>query len=257
MHFHTLISDAKEKKLNSLIRNIGVPERLFASGLRLYSESLLAYYGAKTSKGDIRFYPPTIMTFWSGFETYVRFATELLLITAKEIPPIVADYLREHQRILDKKGNEKIKDRWQPVLERYALLLRFGYRYEVDRGNKNWQLLEKAKDLRDYYTHLDLHEPRAVSSGEVLHFMETVLLALIWPSCELKRTLMLGIYRQYWTWTELNRLANEVNNNFVEQPLAMDWRLDEHPDPYAFHCNFENVDNARFPSSDTRTKEKQ
>jgi hypothetical protein len=35
---------------------------------------------------------------------------------------------------------------------------------------------------------LDVTEPRALSSAEVLHFMESVLLGIIDPSAQLKRT---------------------------------------------------------------------
>lgn len=240
-HSDSRISASKDTTLDSLIRNVGVPEGLFESGLKLYADSLIAYHGSKEPKGDIRYYPPAIMTFWSGFETYVRFSSELLLITVKGIPALVADYLQEKQKYLDKRGEEKIRDHRHPVLERYALLLKFGYNYQVIRGDQYWQRLEMAKNLRDYYTHLDMHEPRAISSQEVLEFMEAVLLALVSPSCELKRTLMLGQYRLYGKWARLYELKNE----YMEQPFLLDWHLGP---PYYIHCNFEKVDNSRFPN---------
>jgi len=228
-----------EVRLRSLCRNMDVPVKLFHAGLRLYGESMIAYHGKRRRRGDIRYYPPIIMTFWSGFETYVRYSSELMLITVKDIPQPVVDYLLEQEVYLDDRGKQCDRSKWQPVLRRYVVLLRYGYDFEVDRGNKHWQLLLGAKDLRDYYTHLDVHEPRAVSSQEVLDYMEAVMMALIWPSCELGRTLLLGIYRLYEMWAGLAELETE----YIEQPSFKDvlWK-----EAYLFHCNFENVDTLRF-----------
>jgi len=181
------------------------------------------------------------MTSWSGFETYVRYASELMLITVKGIPQPVAHYLLEQEVYIDDRGEQGVRSRWQPVLGRYLVLLKHGYDFAVDRGNKHWQSLEKAKELRDYYAHLDVHEPRAVSSQDVLDYMEAVMMALIWPSCELRRTLLLGVYRLYEMWAELRELQSE----YIEQPWFKDWPGER---PYLFHCNFENVDILRFPN---------
>jgi hypothetical protein len=121
------------------------------------------------------------------------------------------------------------------------MLLQYGYKWKVDRGSRFWQKLKDAKDLRDYYTHLDVNSPRAISTGQVLEFMEAVLLGIIWPSCELKRTLLLGVYRLYGAWEFLQRHAQE----YTEQPFFLDWRLHKE---LLFHCNFEDVNADRFPS---------
>lgn len=240
-HPHWRICRPDEPRLHSLSRNMTVPANLFHAALRLYGDSIIAYHSKRERKGDIRYYPPIIMTFWGGFETYVRYASELMLITVKDVPQPVADYLLERELFLDDRGEQRVRSKWQPVLGRYAVLLKYGYDFMVDRGNKHWQSLVRAKSLRDYYTHLDLHEPRAVSSQEVLDYMEAVMMALIWPSCELRRTLLLGIYRLYEMWAELAELQTE----YIEQPLFKDVLFEE---AYQFHCNFENVDTSRFPN---------
>ncbi len=243
IHPYTRICKPDEHRLISLSKNHDVSQRLFMSAMQLFGDSIIAYHDKKERKGNIRYYPPVIVTFWSGFETYVRYSSELMLITVKDIPKIVADFLLEKETYLDKKGEQLIRNKWQPILDRYALLLRYGYDYKLDRGNKHWQSLQKAKELRDYYNHLDIHDPRAITSTQVLDFIEAVMMALIWPSCELRRTLFLGIYYLYDIWTKLCELQNE----YIEQPMFKGWRHDE---AFMFHCNFENVDTLRFPNSE-------
>jgi hypothetical protein len=83
------------------------------------------------------------------------------------------------------------------VLDRYGVLLQYGFGHKVDRGSKYWQELEEARNLRDYYTHIDAMNSRALSSDDVLDYMEAVMLGIIWPSAEVKRTLLLRIHDIY------------------------------------------------------------
>ena len=242
IHPHTRICSADETHLHALTRNSDVATRLFEAGLRLFADSILTYHGREEREGQLRFYPPVLLTFWSGFETFVRYASELLLITVPRVPEPVANYLRDLESVVDRQGRIDTRTRYQSVLDRYAVLLKHGYGFDVARGAKWWQQLERAKDLRDYYTHLDVLEARAVSSDDAVQFIEAVLLGLIYPSAQLKRTLHIGSYRLYWQWSDLADLA-EV---YVEQPFFKDFYLKE---GYMFHCNFENVDSTRFPNS--------
>jgi DNA-binding protein Fis len=242
IHPHTRLRGPEEHRLSSLSRNMDIPDRLVEAGLKLFADSIIAYHDKKERKGNIRYYPSAIMTFWSGFETYVRYSSELMLTTVKDIPEVVDNYLLERQVYLDNKGEQHIRDKHHSTLDRYALLLKYGYSFNVERGNKYWQSLQRAKELRDYYTHLDVHEPRDVSSNNVLRYLESVMMALIWPSCELNRTVMLGIYRLYKIWARLGELQTE----YIEQPFFKDWCMDGH---HMFHCNFDNVDTSRFPNT--------
>ena len=250
MHPHTRICGPDASQLHSLSRNMNVSNNLFGTALKLFADSIIAYHDLQERIGGIKYYPPVIMTFWSGLETYVRYSSELLLITVNGISPVTADYLLEQEVYVNKKGEECTRDKYQPVLDRYALFLKCAYGFTVDKGSRYWQALQAAKDLRDYYTHLDVHDPRAVSSQDVLDYMEAIMMALIWPSCELKRTLLLGIYRLYEIWAELCKLQNE----YTEQPFFKDWHMD---DGYMFHCNFENVDASRFPNTSEMREKKQ
>lgn len=244
MHSHTRIWPVDEQRLHTLVRNYDVPSRLFEAALRLFADSLIAYHGKKERTGQLRYYPAIVLTFWSGFETFVRYSSELMLITVKDIPPAVADFLREVSSTVDRRGNVVASARYQPVLERYAVLLKYAYHHAVDRGAKHWQRLESARALRDYYTHLDVSDPRSISTLEVTEFMEAVLLGIIWPSCEIKRTQLLGIYNLYWTWDALRQLAEA----YTEQPLLKDWKIGGSRD--MFYCPFDGVNTAQFPNSE-------
>lgn len=247
MHKYTRLCGKKDTAVHALTRNSDVPSRLFEAGLRLFGDSIIAYHGVvnphKKRTGRLRFYPPVILTFWAGFEAFIRYASELMLAAVREVPPPVEVFLREKEIVVER-ATIRERVRYQPVLERYAALLQYGYNYKVERGATWWQRLEKAKELRDYYSHIQASDARDISSADVLDQLETVLLGLIWPSAELQRTLHLGQYRLYYAWEELSQLAEP----YVEQPFFKDWPVGL--EPYQFHCNFANVDTARFPNPD-------
>lgn len=242
-HRFTRLCPENSKNIHVLTRNQDVPDRLFYSALRLFADSMIAYHGQADRQGDLRFFPPVLLTFWAGFETFVRRLSELMIATVKEIPEPVCNFLQEREPFVDAKGAIHERSRFQSVLDRYAVLLRYGYALNIPKGDRFWQRLVKAKDLRDYYTHLDVREPRSVTSTEVLNFTESILLGIIWPSSLLQRTLLLGVFRVYELWELLSRF----HEPYEERPFFLDWHLER---PYLFHCNFENVDAERFPNRD-------
>jgi hypothetical protein len=247
-HSHTRICSDQDHNLHTLTRNSDVSTSLFGAGLRLFADSIVEYNGKVDRKGRLRYYPPVILTFWSGFETFVRYTSELMLITVRDVPEVMASYLRDLQELVES-GRIKLRVRRQTVLERYAVLLKYGYSLEVDRGSRYWQCLQAASKLRDYYTHLDVTDPRSISTTEVKQFMESVLLGIITPSVQLRRTLLLGVYDMHYVLSDLCELAED----YTEQPFFKDWPMEE---GYLFHCNFENVDETRFPTMEMRLKRK-
>jgi len=239
---------ADEHRLYPLIRNLDVPSRLFESGLLLFSESIVAYHSQSKRKGPLHYYPPVILTLWTGFEAFVRHASELMLTTVCNVPPEVENFLRDQTSFVDvdKKGEIRTKKRYQSVLDRYVVMLRYGHEYHVNRGSRYWQRLDEARRLRDYYTHVNISESRSISSEQVIHFIESVILAIIWPSAEIGRTQLLGIYNLYWIWDSLRKLAEP----YTEEPFFKDWPMHG---PYLIYCPFKNVDVARFPNSFEKT----
>lgn len=129
------------------------------------------------------------------------------------------------------------------------MLLQYGFGYKVDRGSKYWQALERARDLRDYYTHIDAMNSRALSSKDVFDFLEAVMLGIIWPSSQVKHTLQLGIFDLHWIWDQLRELAQTVlPDGHIEQPFFHGWHLNG--EQHLFYCPFTNVDDVKFPNSD-------
>lgn len=240
-HRYTRRCSEGDTELHTIDHNADTPIRLFLAALKLFADSILEYDGAEKRTGDLRFYPPVILTFWSGFEAFVRYASELLVITVASVPEAVKNYLQEREVMIDGKGDVKTKTKYYPVLNRYWLLLKYGYNFNADKGSTYWQNLKKAQDLRDYYTHVAIKESKAITSTDVINYLEAVLMAIITPSCLLQRTLMLNMYYLYDTWVGLAELAGE----YSEQPF---WHDKSFKEGYLFHCNFENVDNDRFPT---------
>ncbi len=249
VHKYTRLCPTDEQSIHVLTKNKDVPNRLFGTALRLYADSIMEYHDKKEREGELRFYPPVILTFWAGFETFVRYSSKLLIATANSIPVEVVNFLSEKDKRVDGNGEISEMVKYQSVLDRYVVFLRYAYNFKVNKGDKYWQDLVKAKRLRDYYTHLDVSEPRSISSQEVLSFMESILLAIIVPSSKLQRTLMLGVY---WFYDILATL-HEYHVSYEERPFFLKWHLKEE---YLFYCNFENVDRNRFKQLGERLEER-
>lgn len=242
-HQYTRSRGADEDEIVHLTRNSDMPERLMFSALQLFGDSIISYYDEEEEKreGDIRYYPAIVLTFWSGFETFVRYSSELLLLTVPNIPVPVVNFLRETEIFVGPRGSLKARSKYQSVLDRYSVFIHYAYKHNVDKGTKFWQELERAKTLRDYYTHLDINEPRSITTKDVSRFIEAILLGLIWPSSILQRSFLLRQYFLYGIWAELQQYVEE----YRERPFFLDWHLKE---PVMFHCNYEGVDSTRFPS---------
>jgi hypothetical protein len=203
VHPHTRLCGAREGALDLLTRNSDMPERLMFSALQLLADSILAYYDKDEREGEIRYYPAIVLTFWSGFECFVRHSSEMLLQMVPDVPAPVAHFLRETENVVAANGTTRTRARYQSVLDRYSVFIFYAYRHQIDRGSPFWQALRKAKELRDYYTHLDVNAPRAITTAEVMSFIEGTLLGLIWPSSILRRTFMLQQYFLYEIRAEL------------------------------------------------------
>ena len=241
LHRYTRVSQGGDEKLDPLMQNADVPTSLFTAALLLFGDSIAEYHGRDERTGPLRYYPPAVLAFWSGLETFIRKQSELLLAVAKELPPEIGCYLREQEQVVGRAGNIESRAKFRSPLDRYAVFLRYAYDYRAERGASWWQRLEEAKRLRDYYAHPDVRDPQSVSTRSVLDFMEAVLLAIIVPSSHLQRTMLLGIYYLYDAWSYLNQHCEA----FAEKPMHMGWKCSE---PHLIHCNFENVDTDRFPT---------
>ena len=244
-HPDSRICSPDDRKMQAVLKNIDVPYRLFRSAIELFSTSIEAYFDQDERPKNLKYYPAVILTFWSGFETLVRFLIEEFVITTSKLPLTIADYLLEIERQVDKSGTITEHSRYRPVLDRYSLFLKYAYDLPIDRGSKIWQDLVRAQELRDYYTHLNVNVARSTKSSEVLAFMENILVGLIWPSCLLKKTIYLDVYELYFLWKVLFEASSSCSDH-IEEPFmksfpGKSWEM--------FHCNFKNVDSKRYPNS--------
>jgi len=242
MHEDTrLVDPANQTIPGVLFSNLNLADQLFEAALRLFGDSLLAYRETTNGISNFRYYPPVIITFWSGFEAQVRFMSELLVVTVPGIPEPVKAQLLEYEDIVNPKGEVVKREKFFPILDRYWTLLYYGYRYSADRGDTYWQRGDAARELRNYFVHPKVREARSITSDQVLNFMEDVLMLFIAPSCDIGKSVFLGQYRYHNMVTGLRELALP----HTEQPFFYDWGFRE---KFLTHCNFDGVDTTRFPN---------
>ncbi len=243
MHKYSRLSPPDAINVHTITSNHDVPTSLFYSALSILGDSIIKYYEPPEYPPQLHFYPPVILTAWSGFESFVRYKSELLVATVPTISLDIRRYLQELSPTINSNGSIKETSRYYPVLDRYAILLKYGYNYCVDKSHDFWRRLTKANDLRNHYTHLPIQEPRDLNTNDVLEFLESLFLGIIVPSSHLQRTLLLQIFHFYDMWNSLRELAKSIS----EQPFLKGWKK---RDNYIFHCNFEGIDDDRFPGAD-------
>jgi hypothetical protein len=179
----------------------------------------------------------------------------MMILTSKGIPQAVSDYLREVVPLIDRKGNVAQRTQFAPVLERYSVLLKYGFALNVDRGSRWWQGLQAAKELRDYYTHVDASKSRSISEVQVLELLEAVLLGLIWPSSLAQRSVMVGAVHSYDLVMALKELsAKNLPSGHTEEPFFHSWNWEGQT--FGFYCPFSSVDKSRFPNSDDQREQR-
>jgi len=243
IHKYSRLSPPDAIDVHTITSNHDVPTSLFYSALSILGDSIIKYYEPQEYPPQLHFYPPVILTAWSGFESFVRYKSELLVATVPTISLDVRRYLQEVSPTINSNGSITETSRYYPVLDRYVVLLKYGYNYCVDKSLDFWHRLTKANKLRNHYTHLPIQEPRDLNTRDVLEFIESVFLGIIVPSSHLQRTLLLEIFRFYNMWNSLRELAKPIS----EQPFLKGWDM---RDSYTFHCNFEGIDDDRFPGAD-------
>jgi len=242
MHEDTRLVNPTDQAIPGvLFSNLNLADQLFEAALRLFGDSLLAYCESKKDASNFRYYPPVIITFWSGFEAQVRFMSELLVVTVPGTPEAVKAHLLEYEVVVNPRGEMVRREKFVPILDRYLTLLRYGYGYSADRGKTYWQRGDAARELRNYFVHPNVRETRSITSDQVLNFMEDVLMLFIVPSCDLRKSVFLGQYQYHNMVTDLRELAFPC----TEQPVFYDWRFRHE---FLTHCNFDGVDTTRFPN---------
>ena len=105
-HPNTRLCSGDEAEIVQIIRNMNVSTQLFDAALRLFGDSLIAYHHSRENPTPLRFYPPVVLTFWSAFESFIRYTpSELMLLMSKGIADDIARFLREEAVTVDRKGD--------------------------------------------------------------------------------------------------------------------------------------------------------
>jgi hypothetical protein len=243
--YSRLVREASDP-INATMPSISAPAMLFWSGIRLMTDSLLAYCDIRGRRtGAFRYFPPILMTFCAGFEAFVRFESEILAQVARELPHAVRLALLETEELVERDGSVKQRRRPRNILERYWLVLKHGHGYEFDRGNKIWQDGLAAFEKRNELVHYEVGKTPSLGLRELWSSMEAILVILIAPSAHLKRSVYTSQFELYEKLAELLPLI-EQTGDFVEQPIHKDWDRKRWV-PHVFACSFSNIDNDRYP----------
>jgi hypothetical protein len=236
--FSRLVRDRADP-VNAVTQSLSVPSSLFWAGLRLFGDSLLAYCDTEDRRGVFRYYPPILVTFWAGFEAFVRLYSELLIHLLPATPVAVKSALLEVEDYVERDGGICQRQRSRPVLDRYWLLLKYGWKLEFDRGGRIWQAGQDVAAVRNQIVHYEVSTAPTLKATELWNYLESMLLLLIGPSAALRRSVFHRQFDLYWVLVDLNRLIEE----FEERPVHKGWPFS----PYLFSCSFEGIDSTRYP----------
>lgn len=226
-----------------------VPRELFMGTLRLFADSIIEYDEKRPRIGPYRFYPAILMSGWASFESFVRIYSELLVKTVPTLPAVVSEALLEKRATIDEQGKITSRRTPQPLLSRYAWLLKFGYGCNYDQGSRIWQLGRAAMTKRNELVHYEFSDMPALSTTQLWEFLESILLLLIGPSSLIKKSLMPSQYELYGVLSDLRPLIEE----FEGKPFLKDWPLDL--EAIIFPCAFDRVDEAQFPTMHSMVSE--
>jgi len=229
--------------IGEIIRAQQVPRELFLGTLRLFGDSIVAYADEQKRTGPYQYYPAILMSAWAAFEAFVRIYSELLVKTVPALPIQVKWALLEKEDRLDGKGKFRALRKMQPLLDRYWWLLRFGYGVDYDRGGTVWQMGEKALQKRNELVHYEIAGMPSLTTTGLWQHLESILLLLIGPSAQIRKTVMPDQYELYGVLNQLRPLVEE----FEERPFFKG--LPIKPTAVIFPCPFRDVDDARYPRS--------
>src|SRR5437762_8011791 len=209
MSEHSRVVRDPADPINPIIQSLSAPSDLFWAGLRLFGDSLLAYCDKKDRWDSFRYYPPILITFWAGFEAFVRLYSELLTHMIPSVPGAVKLALLEVEEHVERDGKIRQRQRRRPVLDRYWLLLKYGWGIEFDRGGKIWQAGEAAAKVRDQFVHYEISAAPSLKTSELWIHLEAILLLMIGPSAGLRRSVFHRQFDLYWALAELYPLIEE------------------------------------------------
>jgi len=242
--WNRLVGDPKDP-IHDSIESLTVPNSLWWAALRLFGDSLIAYSDDKDeSQKDgwavFRFFPSVLMTFWASFEAFVRLQSEFLLAMSSVLPEPIRQAFTEIEVTVDNRGQIIQRSRRRPVLERYALLLEYGYSLKVDRGATFWQNAVAANKARDMLVHFEISGSPSITCRDLWAHLEAITLLWIVPSALCERTIYYQQYDCYHMIAELHPYLVD----FEERPFHKGW---PRSGGVVIHCPMDNLDDEKYP----------
>lgn len=237
----------KDDPLLDSVQSLTVPGSLSVAAIRLFGDSLVYYADedkAREGSGAFRYYPSILITFWAAFEAFVRLQSELLAAMSGSLPDAVRLALLEEEDYVDDKGRVRRRSRRRPVLERYAMLLQYGFSHSVDRGGRFWQRGEEAVQARDALAHYHVAQAPSITCRALWEHLEAIALLWIAPSAQIGRS----VYYQQFDCYEMLADLHPFLHDYEERPLHKGWIKSGGILVYA---PFDGVDSARYPPGGT------
>ena len=245
--YSRLLRDEDDPIFNP-VECITVPTTLCLSALRLLGRAMVDYSDqsdddVRRGRGPLRYFPSILMTYWAGFEAFLRLECELLLAMVEGLPDPVQLTLLEREEYVDKSGTVKRRSRRRPTLDRYWLLLKYGHGLEFNRGGAVWQAAESANTARNVLVHYEVTEAPVLSCRDLWRHLEAITLLWVGPSAEIDRSVYHAQFDLYYMIADLEPLLL----NFEERPLHKDWPRGGVLIP----CSLLGVDDTKYPRAGT------
>lgn len=239
------VINRRDDPLHDSVQSLTVPGSLSVAAIRLFGESLIAYAdqddeSVRNGWGVFRYYPSVLITFWSAFEAFVRLQSEYLLAMKSSLPHPVRLALSEEEEYVDDRGRIKTRSRRRPVLDRYSLLLQYGYSLEVDRGATFWQQGVRAVEARDALAHYHVRGAPSITCRDLFSHLEAITLLWIVPSVQAGRS----IYWQQFDCYDMVAGLLPFLQDFEERPLHKDW---PRRGAILVYAPFDGLDDERYP----------
>lgn len=239
--------------VNRIMPSITAGDELFYAALRLLGDSILAYHDRsdfpyRDRWGQLHYYPSVLFAFCAAFEAVVRFQAALLVQVSSGLPPPVRAALLEVEESVGTNLKLVSHPRRRPVLERYRILLKYGYDFIFERSVPHWPRAEAAFKARDSFVHYDVGSAPSITATDLCTHLEALLCLFVYPSARIGRT----VYsRQYEVYQSLAFLIDLVAP-FEERPILKNSAFFD--SPHMFACTFAHVDATRYPSAEEHTR---
>src|SRR5262249_49114219 len=147
--------------------------------------------------------------------------------------------LLELEDYVGRDGEVLTRSRQRPVLDRYWLLLKYGYGLDYDRGSKIWQAGQAALAKRNELVHYEVSSAPSLITSELWTHLEAILLLFVGPSTVLGRSVYSHQFEVHWVLSEMRPLIIDF-----EEKTSFKGKMSG---GYLFPCSFDGIPEERYP----------